>query len=266
MIYLDHSATTKPYKEVCDTVCRALREDFWNPASMYRPAAAVAGKMKTAFASLASDLGCEPSELIQTSCATEASNMALKGLFSRYGTRLNTIIATEADHDATLSTLNYLEQHGARIILLKPLKNGLIDPDDLEHVLDERTLCVSLLWVNNETGVVQDLETLCKVIRRKAPECFIHADMVQAWGKIDFSLQDLDVDLASFSAHKIHGPKGTGLLYKRKKVIPDVLIHGGGQQNGWRSGTENWPLLAGMAKASAMQKESFARRKERVRV
>lgn len=264
MIYLDHCATTKPCPEAVAAVTQAMTEDFWNPSSMYKPARGIARKMEAAFRSLAADLGCEPDELIQTSCATEASNMALKGLYSRYGSRLNTIIASEADHDATLATLKYLGQQGARIILLKPLKNGLLDPDDLAHVLDERSLCVSVLTVNNETGVKQDLAALNEVIRRKAPQCYIHADMVQAWGKCAFQLSKMDIDLASFSAHKIHGPKGVGLLYKRRKVTPDIFIHGGGQQHGWRSGTENWPLLAGMAAASSVQSKTFAARHEKV--
>lgn len=265
MVYLDHCATTKPYPDVIRAVSDALEEDFWNPASNYKPAKDVSRKMSEAFASLASDLSCEPDELIQTSGATEATNMALKGLFTRYGRRLDTLIASEADHDATLSTLNFLSQQGARVLFLKPLRRGNLDPEDLEQVLDEKTLCVSILWVNNETGTVQDLETLTELIRRKAPQAYIHVDMVQAWGRLDFRLRDLDIDLASFSAHKIHGPKGTGLLYKRRNVMLDPLIHGGGQQNGLRSGTDSWPLLAGMAKASEIQKRTFAERKERVK-
>lgn len=264
MIYLDHAATTRPYPEVVETVCQAMGEDFWNPSSMYKPSREIARRMKDAMIRLAMGLGCEPDELIQTSCATEATNMALKGLFSRSGRRLNTIIATEADHDATLETLRYLEGQGARVILLKPTREGLIDPEELEKALDEKTLAVSILYVNNETGVCQPLETLTGLIRSKAPQAFIHADMVQAWGKLPLNLKRSGVDLASFSAHKIHGPKGVGLLYKSQKTMPDPLIHGGGQQRGWRSGTENWASLAGMAKASELQFLSFEERKAKV--
>lgn len=263
MIYLDHCATTKPYPEVCRTVAEAMEKDFWNPSAMYKPAKETARLMEEAFALLASDLGCLPEELIQTSCATEASNTVFKGLYARYGSRLNTLIASEADHDATLSTLKYLEQKGARVILLKPLKNGLLDPEDLRQVLDERSLCVSILHVNNETGIVQDTQALIDVIKEKAPQCYIHLDMVQAWGRMPIRLHKMQADFASFSAHKIHGPKGVGLLYKRAKVTPDILIHGGGQQRGWRSGTENWPALAGMAKAAEIQSETYESRKEK---
>lgn len=264
MIYLDHCATTRPYSEVVTAVSTATAADFWNPSSMYRPAKALDRRRQAALQSLASLLGCQAEELIQTSCATESTNMALKGLFARYGKRLDRIICCASDHDATLATCDYLATHGADIIRLKPRADGRIDPADLVDALNDRTLLVSILHVNNETGVVQDLETLVPLIREHAPKAFIHGDLVQSWGRIRFSLRRLDLDLASFSAHKIHGPKGVGLLYRKAKVLPDPLIHGGGQQKGWRSGTDNWPLLHGMQIAAEIQAESFVQRKAKV--
>lgn len=264
MIYLDHAATTKPYPEVTEAVRAAMAEDFYNPSSLYRPAKAVEKQEQRAFATLAETLGCEPEELVQTSSATEATNHALKGLFSRYGKRLNRIIATASDHDATLSTLTYLAAHGADVVLLTPGRDGLIDPAKLSSALTDKTLAVSLLLVNNESGVVQDFASLIPLIRERAPKAYVHADLVQAWGKMKVNLHALDVDLASFSAHKIHGPKGVGLLYHKKSVLPDPLIHGGGQQKGFRSGTDNWPLLSGMAVAAAGQDATLAERLEKI--
>ena len=247
MPYFDHAASTKPYDAVVDLISETMKNDFYNPASLYKPAKDLSRKMAAAYNNVANNLNCSATELIQTSGATESTNMAFKGLYSRYGHRLKKIIASSADHDASLNTLKYLKTKGAEVVLLDPDKNGLLNLSELEDVLDENTLLVSILYVNNETGVVQDLNKLSHIIRKNAPQAYIHADLVQALGKVKIDLKELDIDLASFSGHKIHGPKSSGLLYIRDKVYPEALIHGGGQQNGLRSGTEDWPLLSGLS-------------------
>ncbi|AVM42146.1 cysteine desulfurase family protein [Fastidiosipila sanguinis] len=250
MPYFDHAATTKPLDSVITTISKSMERDYYNPASLYDAAKDVEKKIKNAYIEIAKTLNCTPDELIQTSGATESTNMAFKGLFTKYGHRLNKIIASAADHDASLNTLKFLEAKGAEVVLLKPNKDGLLDLDELKSHLDSKTLLVSILHTNNETGVVQDLNAISKIVREHAEQAFIHADLVQSWGKVELNLNSLDIDLASFSGHKIHGPKSTGLLYIRSQTYPEALIHGGGQQNGWRSGTEDWPLLSGLTEAA----------------
>ncbi len=265
MIYLDHCATTRAYDEVIDTIAQAMREDYLNPSALYKPAKDIKRKIDEAYNYIAQTLNCQPDELIFTSGATESINMAFKGLFYKYGKRLNKIIATSSDHDSSLDTLKYLKTQGADVVLLNPDENGFIDPAELESHLDDKTLLVSILHVNNETGVIQDTENLVKLIRDKSPDAFIHLDLVQAWGRMLLNLTEMNIDLASFSAHKIHGPKNTGLLYKRTGIFPDALIHGGGQQDAWRSGTEDYPNLAGLAKAVEIQTNNFDSHKEQVK-
>lgn len=264
MIYLDHSATSKMYPEVIDAVHRSMKEDFFNPASLYKSGKDLQRKMDDCFASLANILGCSAKELIQTSGATESINTALKGLYSWHGKRLNRFVALASDHDASLSCLKYLEKKGAEVILLKPNRDGSIPEDQLLESLTDKVLCVSLLYVNNESGILLDINRIVSLIRKHAPQAYIHGDFVQAWGKISFQLDQLDIDLASFSGHKIHGPKGVGLLYVRDGILLDPLIHGGGQQDGRRSGTDNLALLEGITIAAQIQKESFQARKEKV--
>lgn len=265
MIYLDHAATTKPHKEVIEAMTTAMREDYFNPAALYKPAKDISRKIETAYGLIAQSLNTDAEELVFTSGATEATNMAIKGMFYKYGERLNKIIASSADHDATLSTLKYLERQGAEVVLLNPRKDGSLDLNELESHLDDKTLLVSILDVNNETGVVQDMENISAIVRRKAPQAFIHADLVQSWGRLKLNLKEMDIDLASFSGHKIHGPKSTGLLYVREGVYPDALIHGGGQQNGLRSGTEDFPLLMGLAQAAHLLETKFEANKSQVK-
>lgn len=265
MIYLDHAATTKPYPEVLDVMRRSAEEEFFNPASAYKVAKDLGRSMQDAFRSLAEDLSCKPENLVHTSSATEATNHILKGLYGTYGKRLNHFVCLESDHDATLQTCKYLEQTGAKVSYIKPQRNGQILDEDLIQVLNDKTLCVSLLYVNNESGIVLDIDHLSSIIRQFAPNAFIHADLVQAWGKIPLALNQLDIDFASFSAHKIHGPKGSGLLYKRTHKTIDSLIHGGSQQGNWRAGTENLSTLKAMALASKIQCKTFADRKSKVK-
>lgn len=263
MIYLDHAATTKPYKEVTEVQALSMDEEFFNPSSSYKVAKDLARKITSEFQSLAQDLDCSPDELIHTSGATEASNHVIKGLFQQYGRRLNHFVCLASDHDCTLKPLESIESLGAQVSYLKPTKETKYDLEELSSVLNNKTLLVNILYVNNESGTLQAIEKICALIRERAANAFILGDFVQAWGKVEFSMRKIDVDFAIFSGHKIHGPKGNGLLYFRGKSLPTPLIHGGGQQNNMRSGTENLAGLRAMAMASRMQKESFTVRKAR---
>jgi cysteine desulfurase len=252
VIYLDHTATTKPYPEVIETLAVAMKEDYYNPASMYQAGLKLARARKDLFNQLGEDLGCSGENLIQTSGATESTNMAFKGLYSKYGKRLNELVVLRSDHHATLETAKFLESQGAKVHYLEPDCQGHLPPERLLRVLNDRTLLVSLLYVNNESGTILNLPELVSLIRQNAPQAFIHGDLVQAWGKLPINLESMDLDLASFSGHKIHGPKSIGLLYRKDKCYPDPLIHGGGQQNNWRSGTEDYPLLKALTTASKL--------------
>lgn len=250
MIYLDHTATTKPYPEVIKTLAETMGENYYNPASMYQAGLKIARARRNLFNQLGQDLGCTGENLIQTSGATESTNMAFKGLYSKYGKRLNELVVLRSDHHATLETAQFLESQGAKVHYLEPDRQGHLRPERLLRVLNDKTLLVSLLYVNNESGTILNLPELVSLIRQNAPQAFIHGDLVQAWGKLPINLEAMNLDLASFSGHKIHGPKSIGLLYRKDKCYPDALIHGGGQQNNWRSGTEDYPLLKALAVAS----------------
>ena len=264
MIYLDHAATTKAYPEVIQAMKKAMEEDYFNPASKYKAARAVEKKIKACYKDLAKLFNVKPEELIQTSGSSESTNTVFKGLYQRYHKRLNKIIVSKADHDASIETAKYLEEQGAEVVYLDVDRDGQIDKKQLAQALDENTLLVSILLVNNETGVIQDIDALSKLIRSRAKNAYIHADLTQAWGKLELDLSEMDIDFASFSAHKIHGPKGTGLLYKKEGVYLDPLIHGGGQQDNLRSGTENYPALLGMTIAAKKQAQDFSENRLKV--
>ncbi len=252
--YFDHASTTPVDARVVREMCAYLEIEgqFGNPASTTHGFGWEASEAVEAARELVADtLGAGPREIVWTSGATEADNLAIKGLFEAMATSTgrNKIVTLASEHKAVLDPVQYLQRHaGADVVVLNPLPSGLIDLDALEAVLDQTTLLVSVMAVNNETGVIQPLAEIAQ--RTHAQGAYLHSDMAQAIGKIDTDVAQLGVDLASLSAHKVHGPKGVGALYVRRGQFRVAeQMHGGGHERGMRSGTLPTHQLVGMAAA-----------------
>lgn len=243
MIYLDHTATTRPYDEVIQLFAEGLGARFINPAGHYRAAIEEEKALQSAKARLASLLGCKASELIFTSGATESINTALKGYCDANRRKGDRVIIGAGDHPATKEAAAWLKDHGYDVVVAPLTADGRTDWQSVAELFDSKLLMVSTLSVNNETGAINDIASLRALRDDLAPGAAIHVDHVQGWNRLDIDLHASGVDLASFSGHKIHGPKGIGLLYCRDSVRFTPLIAGGGQQGGRRSGTES-PLAA----------------------
>ena len=252
--YFDHASTTPVDARVVREMCAYLEIEgqFGNPASTTHGFGWEASEAVEAARELVADtLGADPREIVWTSGATEADNLAIKGLFEAMATSTgrNKIVTLASEHKAVLDPVQYLQRHaGADVVVLNPLPSGLIDLDALEAVLDQTTLLVSVMAVNNETGVIQPLAEIAQ--RTRVQGAYLHSDMAQAIGKIDTDVAQLGVDLASLSAHKVHGPKGVGALYVRRGQFRVAeQMHGGGHERGMRSGTLPTHQLVGMAAA-----------------
>ena len=258
MIYLDNSATTKPCKEAVEAVANALTENWGNPSALYNFGIETARLLRSARAKVATAMGAEPDRVYFTSGGTEADNWALLGTAKRFGKRGKHIITTAIEHHAILNCMKDLEAQGYDVTYLQPDQMGRISPDALKAALRKDTILVSIMMVNNETGAVMPISQLAKLTRKLCPEAVFHTDAVQGFLKIPFSAKTLGADLISVSSHKIHGPKGAGALYisPRLKSFPPLLL-GGGQESGYRSGTEGTPAIFGFAAACAAGAQTF---------
>lgn len=258
MIYLDHAATTFPYPEVVDYFSEHLAKNFANPAGVYDLAIREEKSIRASLSSLAEDLGCSPDELIVTSGATESINTVLKGHMFAQRKRGNHLITSQGEHSATRQTCAFLEEQGFRINYLPLTPDGANDLTLLPGIAAKDTMLLSFIGVNNETGSINDIKKLRHLRDAHYPQAAIHIDFVQGWNRIPINLKALGIEYASFSAHKIHGPKSIGLLYVRKGQKLWPLIHGGGQQNNLRSGTENSVAVGAMALASRIGKTAMS--------
>lgn len=252
MIYLDNASTT-PIDSLVIKEFKSLLESFFgNAASRTHSIGFDAKKIvDNSRFDIATLIGAKPEEIIFNSGATEGINTILKGLFEIHGNAKNEIITTLTEHKAILDTCAYLETKGAKIHYLKVNENGVVDLKQLEKLISKKTLLVSVMLVNNETGVIQDLKTISEFCNKN--EVLIMTDATQAYGKIDININELGVDLMTFSAHKLYGPKGVGAMYikqKYPKINITPLMHGGGHERGYRSGTINVPGIGAFAKAA----------------
>ncbi|MBQ9361651.1 MAG: cysteine desulfurase [Lachnospiraceae bacterium] len=250
--YLDNSATTRVDEEVTALMHKIMLEDYGNPASLHRKGFEAEKHIRTAKETLAGILKCKENELIFTSGGTESDNTALLGAYFANSRRGNHIITTKIEHPAVSEAAKYLETLGARVDYLDVDEAGHISINRLEDLLCDNTVLVSVMHVNNEIGSEEPIAEIGRLINQREPECLFHVDDVQGFGKIRLIPKDCHVDLLSASSHKIHGPKGAGLLYKSERAKITPLIHGGGHQRGYRSGTENVPGVAGFALAASM--------------
>ena len=259
MIYLDNSATTKPCKEAVEAMTASLTKNWGNPSALYGFGIDIAGMLRNARQQVAAALGAEPDRVFFTSGGTEADNWAIFSTVKRYGKRNKHIITTAIEHPAVLRCMNELEHQGFEVTYLQPDTLGNISLASLKAALRQDTVLVSIMMVNNETGAVMPITQMAKLTHKLAPEAIFHTDAVQGFMKVHFAAKTLGADLISVSSHKIHGPKGAGALYisPRLKSFPALLL-GGGQENGFRSGTEGTPSIFGFAAACSACRATLA--------
>ena len=266
-IYLDYSATTPVDSRVVDAMLPFLREDFGNPASRSHAYGWKAeDAVETARGHVAALVNCDAKEIVWTSGATESINLALKGAAHFYQEKGKHLITVKTEHKATLDTMRELERQGFEVTYLDVKSDGLIDLDALKAALRPDTILVSVMSVNNEIGVIQDVATIGQWCRERG--IVFHVDAAQATGKIVIDLEALKVDLMSFSAHKTYGPKGMGALFVRRKprIRIEAQIHGGGHERGFRSGTLATHQIVGMGEAFRLAKLEMATENERIRM
>ncbi|ONI46684.1 cysteine desulfurase [Candidatus Epulonipiscium fishelsonii] len=247
MIYLDNAASTKPFREVQEIMCYAMENIYANPSALHKQGFLAANILKESSIFFANQLGCSKDEIIYTSGGTESNNLAILGAVNAYKRNGNKIITSVIEHSSVKEVFNYLEQQGFEVIRLKTDLDGCVNLEELEHNLDDKTIFVSIMHVNNEIGTVQPIEKIAELIKHKNKNTIFHVDAVQSFGKILFPIKN--IDLISISGHKMYGPKGVGILYKNKNTRIVSLLHGGGQQKNIRSGTENVYSIVGMHKA-----------------
>jgi cysteine desulfurase len=249
-IYLDYAATTPTHPEVVQAMLPYFSDFFGNPSSIYSYGQESREAVENARTSVARLIGAKDEEIVFTGGGTEADNYALKGTAYAQEKRGNHIITTAIEHHAVLETCAFLEKRGFTVTYLPVDKYGLIDPESVKKALTPKTILVSVMHANNEVGTIQPLEEIGKITREAG--VYFHTDAVQTAGHIPLEVNKLGVDLLSMSAHKLYGPKGVGALYIRKGVMLTPFIHGGGQEKGRRSGTENVPGIVGFGKAAEL--------------
>ena len=223
----------------------AVVTNWGNPSSLHALGMNAEIAVDNARECIAKYIGAAPREIVFTSCGTEANNMAIMSALHRKN-RGNRVITTAIEHPSVLETVNSLQKFGFEVITLKPNEKGVINLLDLENALNDKTVLVSIMLVNNETGAIQPIKEAVKLTRQKAPNAFFHCDAVQAFGKMPLKVKNLGVDMLTASGHKIHAPKGIGFLYLNQKTHIAPLLVGGGQENGVRSGTECVPLICAL--------------------
>lgn len=258
MIYLDNSATTKPCVQAVEAMTKALSQDWGNPSALYNFGIDAARQLRSARSQVAAALGAEPDRVFFTSGGTEADNWAIFGTVKRMGKRGNHIITTATEHHAILNCMKELEAQGYDVTYLRPDELGRISAESLRAALRSDTILVSIMMVNNEVGSVMPIGQMAKLTHKLCPDAIFHTDAVQGFLKVPFQAKNLGADLISVSSHKIHGPKGAGALYisPRLKSFPPLLL-GGGQEAGYRSGTEGTPAIFGFAAAAEAGGRTF---------
>ena len=263
-IYLDNSATTRPFDEVTEYMSRVMRDVYGNPSSMHMAGVEAENEIRKAKDSIASVLKVDPKEIILTSGGTESDNLAIIGCAmanKRAGTHL---ITTRTEHPAVAETMKHLEEEGFTVTFLDVGSDGRVAPEALRRALTDETVLVSIIHVNNEIGSVNNIEELAGIVKSYDPSILFHTDAVQSFGKVRIYPKRMKIDLLSVSGHKIHGPKGVGILYVNDKVKIHPIMFGGGQQKGMRSGTQNVPGIAGIGLAAGMIYEDLEARAGRL--
>lgn len=264
IIYLDYNSTTPIDPRVLEAMLPFLKDNFANSSSTHHFGQSINEKVKQAREQIADFINAEPNELIFTSGATEAINIAIKGVAENYSNKGKHIITVSTEHKAVLDTCKDLESRGFEITYLPVQSNGLIDLDELQKAIRTDTILVSVMYVNNETGVIQPIKEIAKLAHEKG--ALFMSDATQAVGKIEIDVNDLGIDLLCFSGHKMYAPKGIGALYVRNKTKLAPQMHGGGHEQGLRSGTLNVPGIIALAKACEIANEEMALNKRSISI
>ncbi len=257
-IYFDNAATTRVCDEAAQMAMKAMTEFYGNPSSLHHKGLEIEKEIKKAREKVAKLWGVTPGEVYFTSCATEGNNMAIMGAIKKGLKWGNKVITTKAEHPAVLEVLEHCrETMGIEIIYIGLNRGGQPDIEMLERVTDEKVILLTMMHVNNETGVIMPVKEAVSVVKRKAPRAFTHSDMVQSFGKTGAFATSLGVDFATISGHKFHAPKGVGALYIKKGVAISPMFFGGGQEKNIRSGTENASGILAMGKAAEIVAQTY---------
>ncbi len=256
-IYLDNSATTFMDPQILDLYYETMKKYYGNPSSLHQLGVESERILKEAKSIVANTLKVKAEEIIFTSGGTESNNLAIHGIINALKNRGNKIITTKIEHPSVLEVFKYYGSMGFDVVYLDVNKEGLVDLKQLQTMVCKETILVSVMAVNNEIGTVQPLEEMGEIIKSQNPRCIFHVDAVQGYGKIPMDVKKGNIDLLSLSSHKLHGPKGVGVLYIKSKLNLAPMLLGGGQQLGIRSGTENVPAFYAMAKACEKLFSSF---------
>ena len=248
-IYLDNSATTKPYQEVVDKMVLALTTQYGNPSSIYKKGIEVEREIKEIRRNIARSLGAKETEIYFTSGGTECNNTIIRSVANLNKKTKNHIISTVIEHPSVLNTLKDLEADGFEVTYLPVGKDGKISLEDLKNAIKKETILVSVMHVNNEIGTIQPIEEIGKYLKSLDEKVYFHVDGVQSYAKIKFRPSRYNIDFMSVSGHKLHGPKGIGFMYVKENNRIKPLLTGGGQEIGIRSGTENVPGIYGIGEA-----------------
>ena len=253
-VYFDNGATTRPYDGVIQAVADTMKNNFGNPSSAHGIGLKAEKKLKEARERAAKTLNCGADEIIFTSGGSESNNFLIKG-FVTAGAH---IITSVIEHPSVLNTFKELENEGVKVTYLKVDDKGLISLEELENSINGDTRLVSIMHVNNELGVIQDVEGIGAVIKKKSARVKFHVDAVQSYGKLKIDVRKAQIDMLSVSGHKIHGPRGVGFSFIKKGLTPKALIGGGGQERSFRSGTENLPGIVGLVEAADIMSRNLA--------
>ena len=256
--YFDNAATTRADKEVIDLMVKVMDEDYGNPSSKHTKGMEAEEYLDNARKIIAKSLKCDEKNIVFTSGGTEANNQAIIGTALAYEKQGKHIITTSFEHASVLEPMIYLESRGFEVTYLSVDNDGHVDEEELKNSIRDDTILVSVMYTNNEVGAVQDIEKLIKIIKAANDRTLIHVDAIQAYGKYKIYPKKLGIDMLSVSGHKIHGPKGSGFLYRNDKIKTGAYIYGGGQERGFRSGTENVPAIAGLARAAELIYDDFS--------
>lgn len=254
-IYLDNAATTMVHKEVIETMNEYYGNLYGNPSSIYSFGQTAKKAISSAREAIASVINANPDEIYFTGGGSESDNWAIKGVMAANAKKGNHIITTKIEHHAVLHTCEYLAKNGYEVTYLNVDSDGLINLKELEEAIKDTTIMISIMFANNEIGTIQPIQEIGDIAKKHG--VLFHTDAVQAFGHVPINVKEMNIDLLSASAHKIHGPKGVGMLYARKGIKIDNLIHGGAQENKKRAGTENVPGICGFAKAAEIALETM---------
>lgn len=252
VIYLDNNATTRVDDKVLEVMLPYLKDEYANPSSMYEFSTKSSKAIDDARHSMKDFLGANNAkEIVFTSCGSESANTAIKGAVA-YNKNKKHIITTKVEHPCVLNTYKMLEKQGYKVDYIGVNSNGELELDELKSKITPDTALVSVMWANNETGVIFPIKEIGEIIKSKNPETLFFVDAVQAAGKIEIDVKDTNIDMLGVSGHKFHAPKGIGALYVNSSVVLPPLINGGHQERGYRAGTENVPYIVGMGKAAEL--------------